>query len=218
MVPPPWGFREIVPAELVDELPHFGRVMRRIRLQPLVVRGEVLLPEQPDLARLVREELLVGEPVQGGEPPRAGADQEHVIRRLQHQLRHLARVLHPFQRGDGAGASGGAVHHARVELHHAVLVGDAAISHRHVGGIVLDEVDAGNRGIERIGPRGHLLHRQLDGLEAVDGRDRHRARRLLRARCPRERGCGGCRSQEPAPGEAHCFSSEATSRPVMPSR
>src|SRR5712664_1513911 len=65
----PLALPELVPAELLDELLHIGRVVFRVRLQPFVLVGQVLPPEQPDLAGLLREQVLIPEAVHGGEVP-----------------------------------------------------------------------------------------------------------------------------------------------------
>ena len=205
---------EIVPAELVDELLHFERILIGLGLQPLVLAGEVLLPEQPDLARLLREQVLVAEPVHRREVPGSRSDQQHVIGRLHHQLRHLRRVLHPFERRDGAGAAGRSVHHAGVELDDPFFVRDPAVPHGHVRGVVFDDVDAGDRRIQGVGALLHAPDGELHRAQAVCGRDGDRPRRLLlRTTRLRQRRRRCRRSQESSPREGHSRSSDAMSRP-----
>ena len=52
------------------------------------------------------------------------------------------------------------VHAARIELHHAVGVGKPAVADARVVGIELDDVDAGDQGLEHVGAARH----QLEGL------------------------------------------------------
>ena len=56
----------------------------------------------------------------------------------------------------------------RVELHDAVGVRQAAVAHARVLGIELDDVDAGDEGVEDVLAFGHHRERRLDaGLRAA---------------------------------------------------
>ena len=69
---------------------------------------------------------------------------------LHHRLRDERRRAHAFERGDAAGALLRAVHAARVELHDAVGVRQAAVADAVVLRIELDDVDAGDQRVEDV--------------------------------------------------------------------
>ena len=70
---------------------------------------------------------------------------------LQHRVRDLGRRPHAFERRHAAGPTLRAVHAARIELHHALGVGQAAVSDARVLGIEFDDVDAGDERLEDVG-------------------------------------------------------------------
>ena len=59
------------------------------------------------------------------------------------------------------------VHHRGVELDHPFLVGNAAKADGAVGWVGLDDRDARDRGVKRVGPGPEQLHRLLDGSQAI---------------------------------------------------
>ena len=81
---------------------------------------------------------------------------------LEHGLGHQRRRAHAFERRDPAGAPGRPVHAARIELHDAVGVGQAAEADAAVGRVELAVVDAGDQRIEHVGAPGDQVERLLD--------------------------------------------------------
>src|SRR5689334_2917207 len=63
---------------------------------------------------------------------------------------------HPLERGDAAGALLRTVHTARVELNDTVRIWKAAVSDAVLLGIELDDVHAGDEGVEDVLPLGDL--------------------------------------------------------------
>ena len=74
-----------------------------------------------------------------------------MVGRVHHQLRHLRRRAHAFDRRDAAGALLRPVHAARIELDDAVGVRQPAVADAVVGRIELDDVDAGDERVEDVG-------------------------------------------------------------------
>ena len=120
--------------------------------QPVVVGVAGLLPVQPDLPRLVGQQVDLGEAVRAGEPQRPLADQQAMPRALHHQPGDGRRVHDVADRGHRAAAVGRAVHDGGIELDHAVLVGQAAEADRVVLGIGLDDRHPLDRRVERVVP------------------------------------------------------------------
>ena len=77
-------------------------------------------------------------------------------------LRNPCRRTHPFDRRDRAGASHGAVHDRRVELHDAFSVREATPTDAGLLRIELNDRHAGNERIEHVGSVGHHRKRCLD--------------------------------------------------------
>ena len=158
---------EGVAAVVPDELLHRGVELRRVRLEPLVLRREVLLPVEPHLPRLVGEEVLHREAVHLREAARARADQEDVVGGLHDRPGDLARVLDALERRHRARPRRRPVHDAGVELHHSFLVGDAAVADAHVVRVVLDQVHPGDDRVQRVHALLHPRQRQLRRLQPV---------------------------------------------------
>ena len=101
-----------------------------------------------------------------GEVLRALADEQMVVGRVHDELRDVRRRPHAFERGDAAGALLRPVHAARVELHDAVGIRQAAVADAVVLRIELDDVDAGDEGVEHVflarAAARHQVERALD--------------------------------------------------------
>ncbi len=156
-------------------------------LQPVVRRGEPGLPLEPAIARRFGEELLPRESHLQGESQRAFADEKDVVRPLHDHAGDAGGVLDVLETPHGAGAAGEPVHDAGVQLDLALLVGQAAVSDAHVLGILLDDVHAGNDGVERLSALLQDLHGTGAGLGAVgagnDGGERRSGRLRHAAAC-----------------------------------
>ena len=68
---------------------------------------------------------------------------------------------------DGTGAAGGTVHDTGVEFDFAVFIWQTAVTHGGVIGIELNNVDAGDDGIERIASSLDDFHSFGAGRQAV---------------------------------------------------
>ncbi len=77
----------------------------------------------------------------------------------------------PAQARHRAGEVCGAVHAARIQLDHAVFVGQAAVTDGVVCGVFFDDVHAGDYGVERVGALADHLHCFLDGAQTVGTAD-----------------------------------------------
>src|SRR5262249_18851099 len=106
------------------------------------------------------------------------------------------------------------VHHARVEFDDALLVGQTAEPDAVVVRIVLDELDARDRGVDGPPSLAHALHGEFDRLEAVATRDRDRRTERRRACEVRQhQGARGRRLQEATTSKwAHAREPSATAR------
>lgn len=128
----------------------------------VVVSALGFFPVEPDLAGLVGEEVGVGEAVHFGESVGAVADEEAMVGALHDEAGDGGGVEDVAEGGDGAAGVGGAVHDGGVEFDDAVFVGDAAETDGVVGGVGLDNGDAGDGGVEWIGAVLKLTHGFLD--------------------------------------------------------
>jgi hypothetical protein len=88
--------------------------------------------------------------VGAGEVVGAAADDHAVVRPLHDEPRDLRGVEDVLDAGDRPGVVGAAVHHGRVELHHAVLVRQAAQPDARVVRVRLDDLDHVDRDVEGL--------------------------------------------------------------------
>ena len=168
-----------------------------------VVGIEVGAPMQPCLARRVGEQVLFLEAVLEREVLRPFADQEDVIGVLEDALGDLGRCLDPLEATHRAGAARGAVHARRVELHHALGVGQPAVAHRGIVRVELLDLHGLDRGIERVCPLQHQVERFLHAAQSVGAGDDDRLRDPTRRGRQGERGAHRVRNgggREPARG------------------
>src|SRR5881397_3970202 len=102
-----------------------------------------------------------------------------------------------------AGAARGAVHARRVELHHAIGVGQPAVAHRGIVRVELLDLHGLDRGIERVCPLQHQVERFLHAAQSVGAGDDDRLRDPTRRGRQGERGAHRVRNgggREPARG------------------
>ncbi len=138
-----------------------GHVEPVVRLPAIGAPGEPLLP------RGRGEEVLLLEAVGEREAPGPLAHEQDVVGVLEHQLRHLARGLDPLQARHRAGPLRRSVHARGVELDHPLLVGEAPVPDRIVGGVEFLDLHPLDRRVERVRPLEHQLHRLRHRGEAV---------------------------------------------------
>ena len=112
-------------------------------------------------ARITKLDVLFGR-VAGG----AFGDQEHRLVPKQ-RLGQLDRIAHAAHGGDGADVEGRPIHQGGVELHFAVAVEHRAIAGIE-GGIVLQDPDGGDHGVDRAAAR---PQHGLAGLERSQASD-----------------------------------------------
>ena len=131
-----------------------------------------------------------------GELLGALADQEDVIGSSHHLEGDLGRVANLLNGRDGTGGVGGTVHHGGVEGYDASFIGEPAQPDGHIVRVILDERDARDYGVDRVGALFDLRQGPLDGRQPVargddPGAGGEVARRLLssalRDRGPRPR-------------------------------
>ena len=94
----------------------------------------------------------------------------------QYVLRNHARRFDPLESTYRPGPSGRPVHAGRVQLDHALFVGQAPVSHRGVLCIEFLRLDTLNGGVERIHALDQQSAGQLHTPQTVGRRDGHRAR------------------------------------------
>ena len=135
--------------------------------KPVVAGGVGLFPVEPDLAGLLGEEVFFGETLGASEILCALADEQDVVRLIEDKLGESGCAADVLQRRDSAGAVGRSVHDSRIQFDDAVLIGETAETDGVVLGVVFDERDARDGGVERVGAVLHHLIRLFDGAEAV---------------------------------------------------
>ena len=154
-------------AVLLDEPPNV-RVLDLLRgCHPVVDRGHLPFPIEPDLARARGQEVFGRK---ADRPRKAGgafADQQHARRAAHHREGHPGRMLESLEGADGARAHCWTVHAAGVELDHALGIGQAAVADRDVVWVGFDDPHTFHRRLDRIKPRLHALHGSTHRLEAV---------------------------------------------------
>ena len=139
-------------------------------IKPRVVGVQARLPAHPVLSRLLGEQVLLLEPHRFGKLCGTSADQHDMVGIVHHRLGHQRRRSDPFDGGHRARPAGWTVHARGVELNHALFVRQAAQPHRLIRRIELHQVHAGDRRVERVFPREHLVVGDLYALYAVRGR------------------------------------------------
>ena len=140
---------------------------------PVVVALAVaqrLFPDQPGEARFFRQQVFLFEAAGAGEAEGAFAGQHDVVGLLHDEAGDFGGRLDVAEGGHGAGAARGAVHDAGVEFDHAFFVGQAAVADGVIFGIFLDDVDAGDHGVQRVAAAAGF-HGALAGAQAVGAGD-----------------------------------------------
>ena len=137
------------------------------------------LPLHPSLKTLRRQQLLGFEAELQRKAQRTLARHRGVACFLEHQARHGNGILDAFQRADRARAVARAVHDARVERHHAVGVGQAAVADGGYVRIAFRNVDAFFDRVEQAATRFENFRRTLIGrFSPSPGGKEHRTRAL----------------------------------------
>ena len=108
--------------------------------------------------------LISGKPCAAGEPQRPLADQEAVPGALHHQSSDRGGMHDVADRGHRAAAVGRSVHDGGVELDDSVFIGEAAVAHRVVLGIGLDDRHPLDRRVQGVVPLLDQLHGFCDRL------------------------------------------------------
>src|SRR5271166_580363 len=106
-----------------------------------------------------------------GESVRAFPDQHDVVGTLHHQFGDLRWRLRSVYAAHRPAASCWAVHHACVQLYHALLVGQATVADGAILGIFFVNVYTGNHRVERIGALFEQVHGALGCPKAVGARN-----------------------------------------------
>ena len=126
-----------------------------------------LLPDKPRQARFLGQQIFFFVAVRFREARGAFADDHDVRRMIHHQFRDFRWRFNAANGSDGAAPARGAVCNARIQLRDAVFIRKAAIADGGVIWVELNDVDAGDDGIEGIRALLEHLHRLLAGCEAV---------------------------------------------------
>ena len=113
---------------------------------------------------------------------RAHAHNENVIGFFHHSFRNERRILDFLDGADGSGLARRSVHHAGIQLDDAVFIGQAAVAHGIVVGIVFDLGHNRERGVQRIATGFEQSHSVIEMLQAVCGRNNQRTN-ALRCSC-----------------------------------
>src|SRR5258707_5988331 len=123
--------------------------LRAVDARPPVERSR-RFPCEPDFARMLGEEIHLLESFVHREAPSAIAHDHHLIGALHHRFRETRNIFDAPDGSDRARAVRGPVHHAGIEFHFALLVGQPAVSDGVIIGIVFDDGDRSYDGVQRV--------------------------------------------------------------------
>ncbi len=186
------------------EVPHQGsrRLRRGVQTRPPVVVAapvtQGFLPNQPGQPRLLGQQILFLKAESLGEPERALAHQHDVVALFHDQPRDFRRRLDIAQRRHGPATARRPVHHRSIQLDHALLVGQAAVTNRVIVGVLFVDVDSRDHGIERVPAGLHLVHGTGTRPQPVRARDDDGPGRRGRYTAPGGRKQGGIQYQLPS--------------------
>jgi hypothetical protein len=119
------------------------------RAPPVAVRIK-FLPQQPDLARALGQQVLTRKTHRHGKLLRAFPHQHDVAGMLHHRLRNHRHIFYVAHAAHGTSSSRGPVHTASIEFDHTFFVRQPSQADRVILGIILRTFDHANAGIERI--------------------------------------------------------------------
>ena len=136
---------------------------------PPVLRRVVFLPEQPDFARVVGQQVLSGKAHCHGEPLRALTHQHHVASVGHNFFRHLRDIDNVPHRSNRAGTPRRPVHATGIEFNHTFFVGQAAEADAGVIRIILWTFNHLERRIERIPSSGEKRVGVVEISQAIVG-------------------------------------------------
>lgn len=97
----------------------------------------MLLPQQPYLARIIRQQILRRKTLSHREVMRTLARQHHMRRPLHHRPRKLPHMANPRHSAHCATTTRRPMHHRSIQLHHARFIRQPAISHRVIRSVIL---------------------------------------------------------------------------------
>ena len=117
---------------------------------PPIAIGIIFLPEHPDFARTICQQVFARETHSNSKTFRALAHQHDVAGVFHHGLRNHRHIFDVAHATDRASTARGAVHAASIEFDYTFFVGQAAETNGIVVGIVLRALHDANTGVESI--------------------------------------------------------------------
>jgi hypothetical protein len=117
------------------------------------------------------EEIHLLEAFVHREPPGAVAYDHYVIGALHYGFGEAGDVFDAADAGYGAGAMGGAVHAAGIELDFALFVGEAAVAYGVIVGVVFDDCYGGYYGVQGVASFFEDVHASAECIYAVGAGD-----------------------------------------------
>ena len=129
-----------------------------------MLRIDPAFPIQPKLSGIFCVQVVLDLKSQPArEVLRAFPDDEMVVRLLHYRFGYQRRCPHALDAGHPAGPAFRSVHATGIKLHHAVGVGQPAVTDAVIERIQLDDVHPGDQGIEHVGiATRHHRERLLD--------------------------------------------------------
>jgi hypothetical protein len=109
------------------------------------------------------------------EPACAIADDHDVIGVVHDGFGESRNVFNTAHGGHRSGAMGGAMHDTGIKLDFALFVRETAVAHGILFGVVFDNSDRGDDGIERVAALLEDVHAFVEGMKAVGAGDDERA-------------------------------------------
>ena len=166
----------------VKQLRHVFLPLRAINARPPVEAG-ARLPRQPDLSRMIRQQIDLFKSFVHREPLRAIAHDHHVVGSLHHRLRQPRNVFDFLHARHAARAPRRPMHHASIQLHHAVFIRQSAVADRVVIRVVFHNRHRGHRRVQRVAAALQNLHPLSQRVHPIRRRNHHRPRPRRRPAC-----------------------------------
>src|SRR5271163_820150 len=152
---------------------------RAVNSRPPVDRRRSL-PPQPDLPRMFGEQVHLLKTLRHAEPPCPVTNNHHVIGLFHDRLRQPRDILDPPHTRDSPCSPRRAMHAARVQLHFAFFIRQAAVSDGIVVRIILHDGYGSDDCVQRVAALLEDVHPLIQRVKTVRAGNDHRSHALRR--------------------------------------
>ena len=159
---------------IVEQLGHLLFPFRTINPRP-PVEARFRLPRQPDLPRVLGQEIHFLETLIHREPPRAVADNHHVVGPLHNRFRKTGHILDALYRSDTSRAPCWTVHDTGIQFHYAFFIRQPAVAHGIVVRIIFDHRHGCDYRLERVSTGFQDVHALRQRVQAIRRGNNYRA-------------------------------------------